>query len=395
MKVVYLTHFDLLRPTTNRISDIRFCEGFSENGCSVEMVAPYVYRSYNLRRSAILEAYGIEYPFKISILPTPLWEGASKWFYVPVVVFLAALTYLRVLLGSRCQWQDTYVVSRDVNLLVPLLCLNKVLLQGRGPKVIHWAHEIKPESAQYRWVYEHVDGIIGTNSAIIDDVHEQVGTARERLAITLNPVSTRQLQEREHFTEDKTMLRQRLGLPADRRLVVYTGKLGPEMREIAYILTAASELPDFTFVFTGGKPSAVRYFRNHCEERGIENVIFTGFLDRYPDVLDYQVAADVLVSYYTTQNHIVDYNYPQKITEYMLAGNPIVTPKYRATQDVLNDCNAFFVMPEDSDSLVDGIKQALTDPERARRIARRAWEDVREITFKNRTRRLMDFFQTL
>ena len=45
-------------------------------------------------------------------------------------------------------------------------------------------------------------------------------------------------------------------------------------------------------------------------------------------VLPYQMAVDVLVAYCTSRHHLVDYNCPQKISEHMLAGRSIVTPKY-------------------------------------------------------------------
>lgn len=359
------------------------------------MYTPFVYRSYNIRRVDIDRCYGIVHRFDIKILPTPFWLGISRWFNVPLLNSMAAATYLRALAAERGRWGELFVLSRDVNILASLLWINKVLLRGRGPRVVLWAHEVKPEGAQYRWVYRNVDGVMGTNSAIVEDLHAQFGIAREKMAVTLNPISSRQLHEQERSRESKEALRTRLGLPTDRPLVVYTGKLGPEMREIEYILEAASRLPDYAFVLTGGKPDAVRHFEAYCRERGIRNAVFTGFINAYTDVLGYQMAADVLVSYYTPQDHLVDYNYPQKITEYMLSGNPIVTPDYRATKDVLNEENAMFVAPEDPAALARGIAEAVNDPARARRLASRAREDVKEFTFRKRTGMLMEFLRML
>ena len=395
VKILYYSNFDVLRPSTNRISDVRFCEGFVENGCEVELTVPYVYRRYNIARSLVNRYYGIEHPFKIVILPTPFWEGISKWLSVPTLAAMVTAAYLRSLLATRGRWDETVVLSRDVNVLAPLLWINKALLRGRGPRVVLWAHEVKPESAQYRWVYRSVDGVIGTNSAIVEDVHAKLGVPRSKTAITLNPISTRQLRERLEGGEGKEAIRCRLGLPLDRPLVVYTGKVGAGLREIELILAAAARHPGYTFLFTGGKPEAVHHYRSYCEARGLDNVVLTGFLDDYTEVLQYQVAADVLVSFYSTQDHLVDYNYPQKITEYMLSGNPLVTPDYRATRDVLNERNAIFVAPEDPDSLAEGIRRAVEDRAYARRVAERAFRDVQEYTFEKRTRLLMDFFETL
>jgi glycosyltransferase involved in cell wall biosynthesis len=298
------------------------------------------------------------------------------------------MAYLKRLLRHRRDWKDVVVISRDVYSLLPAIWLRRIT--GDGPRIIYWAHEVKPDNERYRWTYDHVDGVIGTNSAIADDLHTLCGIPRERLAITLNPISTRQVK----LPVDKQTARQRLNLNG-KPLVVYTGKLGPGMHEIDYILQAAARLPGYMFLFTGGKPEHVEHYNEICRERGITNAVFTGFLDNYTDVFLYQIAADALVSYYTTQNHLVDYNYPQKITEYMLAGNPIVTPDYRATRDILTEDNAMFVQPEDAANLAQGISAVIEDRTLGARLGERAREDATEITFKARTRMLMDFFKTL
>lgn len=388
MKILYFSQFDLLRPTTNRISDIRFCEGFAENGCDVEIVVPYVYRKHNIKASEVEASYGLEHPVKVTILPTPFWEDMNKWLNVPTLLAYQTLAYLRRLLRHRRDGEDVVVISRDVYSLMPVLWMRR--LTGKGPCVIYWAHEVKPDNERYQWTYGHVDGVIGTNSAIADDLHTLCGIPRERLAITLNPISTRQVK----LPTDKETARQHLNLNG-KPLAVYTGKVGAGMHEINYILEAAALLPGYTFLFTGGKPEAVRHYEDYCAERGVKNAVFTGFLDKYTDVFLYQLAADALISYYTTKDHLVDYNYPQKITEYMLAGNPIVTPDYRATRDILHERNAMFVAPEDAENLAQGIRNVIEDRALGARLGQCARTDAIHITFKARTRMLMNFFQTL
>jgi glycosyltransferase involved in cell wall biosynthesis len=79
----------------------------------------------------------------------------------------------------------------------------------------------------------------------------------------------------------------------------------------------------------------------------------------------------------------------------MLAGNPIVTPDYRATRDILTEDNAMFVQPEDAANLAQGLSAVIEDRTLGARLGERAREDATEITFKARTRMLMDFFKTL
>lgn len=391
MKIYYFSQYDLLRPTTNRISDIRFCEGFAENGCEAEIVVPYVYRSYNIKKREISASYGIQQAIKITTLPTPFWMSAPKWITVPILSFMVLIVYLRILCENRRTASEVTIVSRDVNILVMILLLRKVRLTINGLRIIHWAHEVKQGKRQYRWTYHHVDGIIATNSAIIEDMSRNLGIHKDRFAVTLNAISSWQLNGK----TKKDEVRKRLGLDAERPLIVYTGKVGPGIKEIEYILLAASQLPEYSFLLTGGKPKAVEFFQRYCNQHGIGNVYFTGFLNNYTEILKYQIAADVLVSYYTRKDHLVTYNYPQKITEYMLTQNPIVTPDYPATSDVLNSANAIFVEPEDPVSLAAGIRQAIEDKSCAQRKARQAYRDVHDMTFKKRTRLLMDFFRSV
>ena len=163
MKIYFLSNHDLLRPTTNRISDIRFCEGFAENGCEVRMTVPHVERDYNIDATSIPEVYGIHYPFEINILPTPFRPGTRKGVVLTLLLAFVALDYLKLLVREHDCWNKLIVISRDVNMLIPILLINKLFGKVR-PRVVAWAHEVKSKKTQYAWVYQRVDGILGTSS---------------------------------------------------------------------------------------------------------------------------------------------------------------------------------------------------------------------------------------
>ena len=113
--------------------------------------------------------------------------------------------------------------------------------------------------------------------------------------ISSNPVSKRRLD----FIFDKKEIRKKIELDANSILIVYTGKLGIGIKEIEYILKAASFLPNFTFVLTNGTPKVVDYYKKILNQRAIKNVILTGYLPKYEEIKNYQCAADVLISYYS------------------------------------------------------------------------------------------------
>ena len=390
MKIFYFSIFDVFRARTNQIADIRLCEGFAQAGCNVEMITPYVYRPDNMRRDEIFDFYGVETPFRLTILRTPFVDHMRAIVVLPVMLAFVLLATLRILVVNRGELADTVVISRTPDLLLPVLVLKRLFRMRRGPLVVTWAHELIFRR-RYEWVYRNSDAVVGTNSAITEDLVSKLGIAKERTAISLNPISESQLRGR----VSRDAARAALGLNVERPLVVYTGKVGVGIREIAYILEAAAMLPDYQFLFTGGKPEAVRHYKEQCERRGIRNVTFVGFLHDYSQVRNYQAASDVLVSYYTTEDHMTRYNLPNKICEYMLSGSPIVSCDFPATRDVLNANNAIFVAPESADELVRGIRLAVENGELARAVAERAYQDVRQMTFRRRAESLVSFFRTL
>lgn len=88
---------------------------------------------------------------------------------------------------------------------------------------------------------------------------------------------------------------------------------------------------------------------------------------------------------------MVDFNYPQKVNEYLTTGNPVVTPDFPATRDVLNEKNVIFVQPDLPEDLVRGIRLALEDPALTKEITDQALLDIKELTFRRRTEELLRF----
>jgi glycosyltransferase involved in cell wall biosynthesis len=388
MRICYVTPFCVLRARTNQIADMRLCEGFAQNGCDVELISMYAYRPDNLAKSDVFPSYGIRQPYKLTIVPTPLWDAANKYASFAVQMAFGVGLSVWILIRSFRSTRGLYVMSRSVSCLLPFVVLKRLRPRGIQWNVVPWLHEVPVRTYQV-WVLQKADYVVATNSQILRTVHERYAVPSDRMALSLNPITSAQAQT----TIDKLQAREKLGLASDKPLVVYTGKLAIGMREIGFILEAAARVPEYHFLFTGGKPEVVAYYERYCDQRGISNVSFAGYLHRYVDVQYYQFAADVLVSYYTPDQHLVQYNLPNKICEYMLTGNPIVTPDFPATRDILHQGNAFFVEPENTDSLVEGLRSVVEDRDLARQISAQARHDVEGATFQRRTQIILDLFR--
>lgn len=390
MKIYYFSIYDVFRARTNQIADMRLCEGFAQAGCDVELISPWVYRRDNMQVNQVFSYYGIETPFRLKVLKTPFVDEMSPLFVLPLMVLHALFSCLRIWLTNLGRLGEVVIISQTTDLLIPALLIKKASFSRGGPLIVSWAHDISLRK-RYAWVYRRVDAIVGTNSAITEDLSRELGIGRERLAISLNPVSESQVRN----PLSRQAARARLNLKISEPLVVYTGKFFVGNKEIEYILEAARRLPGYQFLFTGGKDGPVQHYRTHCAREGIRNTTFVGFLHDYSQVRYYQAASDVLVSYYTSAEHLTRHQLPNKTCEYMLSGSPIVTCDYPATRDVLNPENAIFVAPESADALTEGIRCAVENQDLARRVARRALIDVQSMTFRARATQLAEFFRGL
>lgn len=387
--IIYLSPYDILRPRTNQVSDVRFTEGFAQNGCHTHLIVPFVQRKDNIHKDEVHNTYGLKSSLHIHYLPTKFINDVYGKRQLLEVTWYAIRKTISIL-RQRHHPSKTYIISRSTHLLRPFFILRKIL-PGifKNVSIIHWAHDFH-RSASHRSVYRKSDFLLATNSSILNDLLNSVSRSQNEGSITLNPITDSQATEviSKNEAKKETQL-EKIATP----IIAYTGKLGKNYdKEIKFILGAAKLLPQYTFLFTGGKPDAVQFWEDYCHGQGLKNIIFTGYIHDYRKIRYYQQAADVLVSYYTHQGHDIRYNLPNKLCEYMLTGNIIITPNYPATSDLLNDNNCIFTKPEDSGALAKSISDAINFPDISSEKAKQAASDVREITFKKVTARLIEQF---
>jgi glycosyltransferase involved in cell wall biosynthesis len=389
--IIYLSPFDILRPRTNQVSDVRFTEGFAQNNCDVHLIVPFAKRDDNIKKEEVDAFYGLNTAFNIHYLPTEFKDEVSGIRKLMITAWYGQMA-VRKIIKSIPKEKKVFIISRNPILLLPYITLKKSKLgRWKSVKVIPWLHDLKLK-AKDRLIYRHADALLATNLSILHDL-QKVVKKKLKFTYTLNPITQAQADE---FI-DKNQARKEVRLEnISTPLITYTGKIGFNYnKELIHILEAAKELPEYTFLFTGGKPEAVKHWEQKCLTMNLSNIIFTGYLPDYTKIKNYQYGADVLVSYYTRQGHDPRYNLPNKLCEYMLTGNAIVSPNYPATEELLNESNCFFANPEDSNALAATIKEAVQNKEEAIKRGRNARKDVIEITFKKTAFRLLTFLNSI
>ena len=226
-------------------------------------------------------------------------------------------------------------------------------------------------SRALRWVFEVFERMAVRRSRVVIVICAEL----ERLVREIAPESAPVLIENAPGAGDVSLdggresVRAEFGFSAQTPVVLYTGTFeayqGLDLLFDAAVRVRASR-PDARFLLAGGRPAQIAEARKEVDRRGLgEAVIFAGERPaaEIPGFLD---AADVLVSPRSRGT-----NTPLKIYQYLRAGRVIVATRLLTHTQVLDDDVAILTVPTPED-FADGILAAISDPDRAAAIGRRA-----------------------
>ena len=212
------------------------------------------------------------------------------------------------------------------------------------------------------------------------------------------------------FNINKTQkgCRGELGLPLDKKIILYTGHLykwkGVETLALASrylgfsslgvsdpIPNPQSLIPNYLIVIVGGIKWYLSDFKKFVKENDLKNVLIVGHKD-YAQIPYYLGAADCLVLTGTKASETSQkYTSPMKMFEYMASKKPIVASELPSFKEILNQENCIFVESDNSEAMAIGIKKALNDSILSKQISEQAFKDVQKYTWDNRAKEILKF----
>lgn len=183
--------------------------------------------------------------------------------------------------------------------------------------------------------------------------------------------------------------------------VGFTGHIYPG-RGADLLFELARQMPNVNFLWVGGTPELVDFWKNKLTEAKMTNVTMTGFV-KHEVIPLYQAAADVLLMPYSRSieassgQDIAEVINPMKMFEYMASGRGIVSADLPSIREVLNEGNAVLVEPVEEGNREWGmgnwkaaIESLLADEPRRLALGAQARKDVEQLTWVKREERVME-----
>jgi len=196
--------------------------------------------------------------------------------------------------------------------------------------------------------------------------------------------------------------RQRLNLK-EGLTVGFTGHIYPG-RGADLLFELAKQMPLVNFLWVGGTPDLVDFWRGKLTDAKMSNVTMTGFV-KHEVIPLHQAASDVLLMPYSRSisassgQDIAEVINPMKMFEYMASGRAIVSADLPSIREVLNEGNAVFVETGNWELVIRewkaAIESLLAEEPRRAALGAQARRDVKEMSWVKREERIIKNFRVL
>jgi glycosyltransferase involved in cell wall biosynthesis len=240
----------------------------------------------------------------------------------------------------------------------PFACKHGVLAAwlSRVPAIVGTAQLFLPPdgSAQPRWVLHAYRRIIAVSEEVRRRYARELGVPDRRLSVVPNAIRLPPAEPR--LLDLRSMLLD--GRPDF--LVLTPARLHPQKGH-AFLIAAAAQVPEATFVFAGDGPLR-QSLETQAREQGVaERCLFLGERDDVPRLL---ATADVVVLPSLFEG------LPVSVLEAMAAERPVIATAIGGTDEaVTNEVSGLLVPPRDPGALAAAIRRLQGDPALGRRLA--------------------------
>ena len=360
MKLYYIANARIPTEKAHGIQIMKMCEAFADRGVEVTLLVP---RRFNHIKLDPFEYYSVKNNFKIKYIFTVDTVKLGNLGFLAESFLFSGFSVLYCLTKN-----PDNIYSRDE---LPLYFLSFL------GKRFHWESHTFKNSFVSRRVLKYSAKII-TITKNLKEKYNNKNILVSPDAVDLDFFDI-------HMSKEEA--KKELGLPLNKKIVLYTGHLYPWKG--AHVLIDASRYlsKDIIVVFVGGTIEDIADFKNKTDK--LQNIIIIGH-KLYKDIPKYLKAADVLVLPNSGEEDISKkYTSPMKLFEYMASGRPIIASGLKSIREVLNQSNSYLIESDNPTLLASTIEKVLS--KETAKITMQAYEDVKRYTWTKRAESILTF----
>jgi len=384
MKLLYFSNIRIPTEKAHAIQIMKMCEAFAMEREEVELIIPM--RGYRASRGAdLFEHYKIKKIFKIHRIFSfdPLWLlrfPNGVYIKIQIIGFIIALLFHLLFM----QKGDAIAYTRDEYLLP--------LLQIFFKKVVWEGHNMPKRKKYYAKFWNRCENVVVITNALKNALIE---TGVEPTRILVAPDAVDLIMYREN--EDVFALRKKIGLPQDKKIIMYAGhfyswKGIDTLLDTAYNFNVRyNDFSTIYFVLVGGTAFDYKKYSDKIVEKKMDNVCLVTHKPHH-EIAQWLQAADILVLPNSQKQKISEmYTSPMKMFEYMAARKPIIASNLPSLREILNEKNCLFFEPDNPESLALGIIELIKNPMKGVRLSQNAFIDVKKYSWTIRSKNILHF----
>lgn len=376
MKICYIANIRIPTEKAHGIQIMKMCEAFASLGHEVTLIVSK--RKGGIKENPY-EFYSIKNNFKIIEIPT-----------ISIFHNLLALGKIGFIIQSWIFAEKASIKMRNIAPDVvysrdEIVLFNMILIH---PNLIFEAHQgnsgfiIKTLLKKARLI-SISKGLYKLYSKYIKD--------NSRSIVVPDAVDIKEFS----INKNKSICRDILGLPKDKKIALYSGHLYSWKGADTLASTAIKYFNENECaVFVGGTDKDILEFRNKYNE-GIKkgNIIVIGNR-KHSEIPFFLKSADVLVLPNSDKEDISKlYTSPLKLFEYMASDRAIVASDIPSLREILDENNAMFFKSDDIESLSKSIHILFDNEELSVRLSNESLKKVSNLTWDNRAKIISDFIK--
>ncbi|TAL49398.1 glycosyltransferase [Patescibacteria group bacterium] len=368
MKLIYIANIRLPTEKAHGIQIMKMCEAFAAQGVGVKLVVP---RRKNFIKDDPFLYYGIKRKFKIIKIPC---LDLVRWGKLGFLI--ESLTFFEFAFWRFFSAAEAVFYTRDE--------VAAFYFSNIGRNVIWESHRGEKNFIVRRVVKRKKVKLVLITQAL-KSLYISFGARAKNILVSPDGVDLEPFS----IPIPKQDARKKLGLPVEKRIVLYTGHLY-SWKGVDILADAAKNI-DAEVFFVGGTREDIESFQR--KYRHIQNIHILG-QKLHHEVPLYLKAADVLVLPNSSKDRISQlYTSPMKLFEYMASGTPIISSDLPSLREVLDESMVYFFTPDDPKSLAETVDLVLKNYDEARQKANMALSRVEQYSWRKRAQNILAFIE--